>query len=375
MFTKTDPRIAFYCSSTSWGGLEMNTIRYALWMQESGFNVSVFCVVDTPLHSFAKENALNIVLVKRNRKYADLLNAWRVHRLFQKNKIQWVWFRDTRDMDLLFWVKLLGRNRIKVLYQQAMQLGVDKKDVLHTLRFKAIDVWISTLSFLKSQVVSRTHFPEHKIHVVPLGTDASVLDTARKTKNDACAALGLDASKFIIGIIGRIDPLKGQHTVINALQLLKDESMHLIIVGESTKNEGNHYEVELKQKVRSLGLQHAVSFFPYSKNVALFYSAMDVFVMASKGETFGTVTIEAMAMGVPVIGTNTSGTPELLDHGKSGLLFTPENADELSQHLENIAKDKLLRESLIQTARERFEKNYSKRASVGALEAIIRQYS
>lgn len=375
MSTKINQHLAFYCSSSSWGGLEMNTIRYAQWMQECGFSVTLFCIANSPILSHAQSTKLNIVIVNRNKKYADLPNAIRVMKHFKKLQIDWVWFRDTRDMALLALAKRLSGNGFKLLYQQAMQLGVNKKNIFHTLRFNAIDVWVSTLPFLKKQVEQRTHFPSSKIFVVPLGTDDQLMREQKKSKSDACQLLGLNPERFIVGIVGRIDPLKGQHTLINALQLMHDENIHVIIVGESTKNESNHYELELKQKVRSLGLQHVVSFFPYSNNVATYYSAMDVFVMASKGETFGTVTIEAMSMGLPVVGTNASGTPEILDHGKAGLLFEPDNADELSQCIATLKSDIALRQSLSKTAQQRFNTYYSKAASVAQLKNILLHHS
>ena len=57
--------------------------------------------------------------------------------------------------------------------------------------------------------------------------------------------------------------------------------------------------------------------------------------MASKAETFGMVTIESMAAGTPVIGSNAGGTPELLDDGKRGILFETMNAESLSEAIKH----------------------------------------
>jgi glycosyltransferase involved in cell wall biosynthesis len=56
-----------------------------------------------------------------------------------------------------------------------------------------------------------------------------------------------------------------------------------------------------------------------------------MFVLASKSETYGMVTIEAMASGLPVIGTAEGGTLDIIAHEKSGLLFSPMNEDELAE--------------------------------------------
>ncbi|MEZ4800432.1 MAG: glycosyltransferase family 4 protein [Flavobacteriales bacterium] len=361
--------IAFYCSSTSWGGLEMNTIRYAIWMREAGHHVKVFCVENSPIHQRASEANLPIQLVSRNRKYFDFINANKVAKLFKKEGITLVWFRDTRDMDLLAWSKIFSGKKWKLLYQQAMQLGVDKKDIFHSFRFRSIDYWVSTLNFLKDQVVLRTKVDPKKISVIPLGVDVEIfnrnISKATSRKN-----LNLPEEGFIAGIIGRIDPLKGQHTFINAIQLSHNK-IHGVVMGESTKNESNQYEVDLKHKVRSLGLNKLIHFKPYSKDVFDFYNAIDVFVLASQGETFGTVTIEAMSFGLPVIGTNSSGTPEILNHGKCGKLFEPDNAQELTEHLLFLQSNPDLMNDLGQKGKKRFTELYSKKASISAIEQLI----
>jgi glycosyltransferase involved in cell wall biosynthesis len=371
MSTKTKKNIIFYCSSISWGGLEMNTVRYAAWMKEQGYPVKLLCVADSPIHDKAKSLSLEIVLVVRNKKYFDIVNAFKIAKLLQQFDADIIWFRDTRDMSLLSWVKKLSSKKFKLLYFQAMQLGVEKKDFFHTARFAAIDYWISTLAFLKQQVKDKTNVPDEKIHVIPIGVDHSLLEKNLIDKKEAKQQLGLNPEKKCIAIIGRIDPLKGQHILINAAQLLHREDFEILIVGESTRNEGNRYEIELKQKIRSLGMQSRVFFKPYTDNVATYYNATDIFVMASKGETFGTVTVEAMSFGIAVIGTNSSGTPELLEQGRSGMLFEPDNAEELSNNLRLLLDDESLRYEIGAKGKRRFLTYYSKQASIDAFVKLI----
>ena len=349
----------------------MNTVRYAEWMQEQGYTVELFCVGNSPIHLKALKQNIDVILVARNKKYFDLLNAYKVARLVSHYKADIVWFRDTRDMSLLSWVKKISSKKFKLLYFQAMQLGVVKKDILHTARFSAIDYWVSTLAFLKQQVIEKTNVSKEKIHVIPIGVDRALLEKSTIQKEEAKRQLGLNPEKKCIAIIGRIDPLKGQHILINAAQLLHRDDFEILIVGESTRNESNRYEIELKQKIRSLGMQGSVFFKPYSDSVATYYSATDIFVMASKGETFGTVTVEAMSFGIPVIGTDSSGTPELLDKGKAGLLFEPDNAEELSNMLRLLLEDISLREEIGAKGKRRFLTHYSKQASIDAFIKLI----
>jgi D-inositol-3-phosphate glycosyltransferase len=351
----------------------MNTARYAEWMKEEGFAVSMFCVDQTPLHREALRLGIETHIIRRNGKYFDLINALRVARFFRKAKVDVCWFRDTRDMDVLGWAKRFTRGSFRLLYQQAMQFGVSKKDVFHTLRFSSIDAWVSTLEFLKQQVVDSTHFPTEKIHVVPLGVDADRLMKASSTKSQARHHYHLPADAFVFGLMGRIDPLKGQHTAIEALSILHRQGCkaHLLLVGESTRNEGNEYAQRIHEQIQTAGLQHCVHLHPYTTEVAFFYQSIDAFLLCSKGETFGTVTVEAMACGVPIIGTNSSGTPELLGNGAFGQLVAPENAEELAQSMLDMIKDYAAAEAKAERAKEVFAMRYSKDASVQAMRKIV----
>lgn len=353
----------------------MNTVRYARWMSDRGWKVKIFCVENSPIHQQSAEQELEIVPVKRNRKYFDLLQAYRVSKLFEQHEIALCWFRDTRDFDLLGWVKRWSGGRLKLLYQQAMQFGVSKKDFMHTFRFKPVDAWISTLEFLAEQVRKQTHFPSEKIHVIPLGVDSMAWESEQLTQAEARQELGLPLKAKMMGIIGRIDPLKGQHIALEAFLKIAETypDLHLLIFGESTLHEGNDYEKKLHESSSHSPYHDRIHFRPYSKRVQLFYHAIDLFLLCSKGETFGTVTIEAMSFSKPVIATNSSGSPEILDGGQCGLLFEPENAQDLALAMKKMLDDPELAKSLASLGRKQFERKFSSKSSVDTLERVVQQ--
>ena len=112
------PKIAFYCSSISWGGLEMNTLRYAKAFQAEGFQVEVYLVEGTTLFQHAIEQELPVISIERNKKYFDFKRARQVAKQFEKDEIDIVHFRDNRDLDFLGWMKFFSSRKIKLVYHQ-----------------------------------------------------------------------------------------------------------------------------------------------------------------------------------------------------------------------------------------------------------------
>ena len=335
--------IAFVCSSTSWGGLEMNILRYAEWMSNESFKTTLWCVENSPLYDAAKKTSLAVITIPRHRKYFAFGKALRLARQLKKHKVDLVWIRDTRDIDTCgLAVRLNGH--AKLVYQQAMQLGIDKRDIFHTMRFRRIDLWISTLQFLADQVKKRTRFPEERIAIVPLSIDTQKYQNLIPNAM-AKDIFGIPKDAIAMGVVGRIDPLKGQEFVIRAHAKLVNEGhpFHLLIVGEPTRNEGEDYLNLLKSLPKELGTENHVVFSPFRTDIETAYAAMDVFIMPSQGETFGMVTIEAMAAGLPVVGTNSSGTPEILGFGNHGLLYNPGDQETFKSNIkELLAKERRL---------------------------------
>jgi D-inositol-3-phosphate glycosyltransferase len=366
--------IAFYCSSIARGGLEMNLVRYASWMSELEWRVKVFCVAGSPIHALAAKAQLEIVLIRRNKKYFNITGAFRIARLFEKEEIDLCWLRDTRDFQILGLAKRISNRPFKLLYQQAMQFGVSKKDLIHTMRFQPVDAWVSTLNFLAEQVRTQTKFPQAKIHVIPLGVDEIPLKKELRSKSTIRKEAGIPHDTHLVGIIGRIDPLKGQHIAIEAIALLHQRGIqaHLLIVGEATLHEGNTYYEKIKHLVEKNNLKSFVHFKPYTENVGAFYRMIDTFVLCSKGETFGTVTIEAMACAVPVIATNSSGSPEILAHGECGLLFAPDDSAALSGCIERYMQEPSLGAEMANKARQKFDLEYSKIVSTKRMDSLMR---
>lgn len=366
-------QLGFYCSSVSWGGLEMNFVKCATWIHSRNYRVIVYCVQGSPIDKALGETNLKVVHVSRNKKYYDFSNARRLKRRFQQDRIKGVWLRDNRDISTIGLAKSFSKGSFKIIYQQAMQLGVSKKDVLHTIRFKKIDAWISLLGFLADQVKEFTNFPAERIHVVPLAVDLSGVEHL-PSREEARNTYRLSGDCMVIGVMGRLSPQKGQHFLVKELAKIRASGINaeLLMVGDLTiGGEEDFFMGELKETIRELELEPHVHLHPFTTSPVNFYRAIDIFIMASKGETFGTVTIEAMKCGVPVLGTNASGTPEILDNGKLGYLYEVDDSVSFIRQIKSIHENPEQARAKAEQAKVAADSIYSKEQVTDQLTGIL----
>ncbi len=144
---------------------------------------------------------------------------------------------------------------------------------------------------------------------------------------------------------------KGVINLIQAFSKLSsyEKDLHLVIaIGKSTNTLQNEFNAAMQMlesyiKLNNVEDRTHVELFKLDEMPEV-YKAADVFVLPSENETFGQVFIEAMASGVPVIGTNVGGIPEIISDSYNGFLVTPDDSTMLEQKLELILNDKELQE-------------------------------
>jgi glycogen synthase len=159
---------------------------------------------------------------------------------------------------------------------------------------------------------------------------------------------------------GRIVPEKGVRTAIVALSLIPNECRSLVtldVVGDGEPS----YQAQLQRLVHRHGLENHVTFHGRVayQDIPMLFRQYDVFVFPSEWEEpFARSVLEAMAAGLPVIGTNTGGTGEVLVAGETGLVFPPGDASTLAHRIQFLVENPSIVRTLVtqaqQVVRERF---------------------
>lgn len=166
---------------------------------------------------------------------------------------------------------------------------------------------------------------------------------------------------------GRLHRVKGHQDLLTSLRLLLDRGIdvQLDIAGEDDAG-GSGYRAELQAHLDALDLSaHARLLGAVSgAEVRRHLLAADVFVLASWHEPLGVAYMEAMACGVPTIGTDAGGVHELIDHGESGLLVPPQSPEVLAEAIAMLADDPALCARFSKAGRARVVQDF--RSSQGA---------
>jgi glycosyltransferase involved in cell wall biosynthesis len=328
-------KIGILCNSLSWGGLELFMGKLALWLQQAGKEVIIFCPTNSKIEQYAITHQLPYQPFTTQWKYADVRAMLRLKKMVQKNEITHFFIGHSKDISLLALTKKILGLPCKLIYPQQMQIGIDKKDILHTFYYRQLYKWISPLPWLKDNTLQRTNIAAEKIQIIPFGIDIQQFTNHHLSKEKARKQLNVPQNTLLAGIIGRLDPSKGHEYLLRALPLVRKAGIDaaIVIIGEESHADTRQYPQFLYNLVQELDINAYVYFRPFQEDVQVAFKALDAFVMASIAETYGYVTIEAMASGVPVVGAKAGGTAEIITDQVTGLHFENKNYEDLAAKL------------------------------------------
>jgi glycosyltransferase involved in cell wall biosynthesis len=203
-----------------------------------------------------------------------------------------------------------------------------------------------------------------KITVIPCGY--SYREFHPVNKEAARKKLGLPVNGKIIMHIGRMVARKGVDNIIRAMGMMKGciDDVRLVIVGGESDQPDPSITPEIG-RLQKLAIENNVTdliIFAGRKSRELlkyYYSSADVFVTTPWYEPFGITPLEAMACGIPVIGSNVGGIKFSVKHRITGILVPPKNPQELSHQLTLILSDDQLRVKMAKNALKRVNEYFT----------------
>ncbi|MBI4974604.1 MAG: glycosyltransferase family 4 protein [Candidatus Omnitrophica bacterium] len=151
----------------------------------------------------------------------------------------------------------------------------------------------------------------------------------------------------IVGTIGRLSPVKGQRTFIEAIKdvICRRHMIQAIIMGDGPE------EIKLKKLVSNLGIEESVQILKSDPDTSKYLAIMDIFVFPSIKEGLGISLLEAMVSGKPCVASDVGGIKDLIKDGSTGILFPVGDVKTLSDSIIRLLDDEVLRKQLGKDAR------------------------
>ncbi len=206
--------------------------------------------------------------------------------------------------------------------------------------------------------------PRHKISVVPNAIEPPPPVPEEEVRALRAAWLGAGHSGPLIGTVARLEPQKGLDVLIRALPLVRRTlpGVRCVIVGQGA------LEPELRALARALHVEEHVVFAGTRRDIPAVLAALDLFVLPSRFEGLSLALLEAMAAGKPVVATAVSGTVEVIDPGRTGILVPPEDEGALARAVLDLLTRPRAMQALGERARAYVLQHYT-------IERIVHQYT
>jgi len=249
-------------------------------------------------------------------------------------------------------------------YELDMLSGLPgRRRLLRRALYGLADAVFTVTGELRSYHAQQAWVSCERIRVIHNGVDTRRFAPQPELRADLRKRFGLPVSGFVVGTVGRMVPIKNHATLLKAAEAMavRGADVHVVLAGTGPELERHQRYVEasvLAGRVRFLGA---------CDDIPAVMNALDVFVLPSLWEGMSNTLLEAMASGLPAVATRVGGNPVLIEEDRTGWLYPPGDAPELTTRLECLARHAELRYQLGAAARERAISHFS-------LERMIRDY-
>ena len=290
-------------------------------------------------------------------------NFIKLAKMIDDNDIDIVHLQWTKDIPTTVLAKLISKRKPKIIQTRNMHMTRFKDDFYHKFLYKNIDTIIGISKKVSEQLIK--FIPDDvrpKIVTWYSGVPKpKIIDDDRK--KELKENFGLK-DEFVVCIVARVEEAKGQHIVLDAVEKLRISGINAkaLIVGHYMDKK---YFEDLQEKYKN------DIFTGFANNANELIQISDCKVMATRNETFGMAIMDAMRCGVCVLGSDSGGPLESIDHEKTGLHFKTMDSDDLYKKLLLLANDSEIKNTLAKNGKEKADKYFDSEIQFNLLKEIL----
>ena len=362
------------CLSEGLGGLELYMFRCSMALsnsQNENSNVIAVLSENSKLKKYFGNNTkIKYRYINHFFRALPLLNALKLAKIIDNNNVDIIHMHWGKDLALVAIAKFLSQRKPALIYTRQMGVTRYKNDIYHNFLYKQLDLMLTITQQIED--VCKQFIPRYKNKIKKLYYGVKQPDKylEKEQVNTERKTLGLHKNDFVVGLIGRLEPYKGQHLLIKAVHIAKQkgQTIKALIVGHEM-NAG--YRKQLKQQAKTLGVLEDIVFKDFSHEPQQLMQLCDCVVLATVNEAFGLVLPEAMRAGTAVIGSNRGGVLEIIDHQKTGLLFESKNENSLYQQISYFYENSDIKEKIASQGKVKADKVFNDKQHFETLEKLM----
>lgn len=303
-------------------------------------------------------------------------NAWHFAREFKKRGVTHlhIHFANRATHTALF-LKKAGFTYSFTAHAQDFMVDLANDDLLREM-IREATFTAAVSNYSRQLLVNLCPDAESRIHRVYNGIDPTQFP--KSTPGNPPSTINLQPSTpppLRLISIGRLIDFKGFPVLLDAIAILRDNHVPVLlqIIGEGPLRSALEAQIDRLQLHAEVRLRGVLS----QEEIKNELAASDAFALAcltdSKGATdiLPTVILEAMACGLPVVSTTLAGVPEMVLHGRTGLLAPPADAPALADHLTTLARDSSLRARLGEAGLQHVQETFSLAKTAGHLASLF----
>jgi sugar transferase (PEP-CTERM/EpsH1 system associated) len=233
-----------------------------------------------------------------------------------------------------------------------------------------VDQVVAVSESVRRHLVEREGVPAARVMVIRNGISGDAFKGPNR-RHEVRAELRLREDQPVVGVVGRLDPVKNHALLMRAMKRILDRlpAVRLLVIGDGP------LRVELEALATSLRIKDHVAFLGNRADVPELLSAIDLFVLPSVSEGLSLTLIECCAAGKPAVATDVGGNREVVMQGETGLLVPSEDEKALAVAVLDLLTDARRSAAMGRAARRRFEAEFSLDTMVSQYRALYERVS
>ena len=327
-------------SSRGWGGQENRTLQECLQLRARGVELMLLCPPDSGLSKRGREQGFAVAEVAMPRSL-DPLAVLRIAAALRRFRPDVINTHSGRDTILAGLAARLVRPRPLVVRTRHLILPITSRATYAWLPDHVVTVSVA----VRENLIAAGILPQ-RISAITTGVDCRRFDPALVSPV-LRKELGLADDAFVVGMVAILRMKKGHQDLLDAaVEVVKAMPQAVFVIAGDGPQRGN-----IERGIAERGLHAQVRLLGLRRDIPEVLRSLDLFVLPTHEEAFGTSCLEAQAMGLPVIASRVGGVPEAVQEGVTGLLVPAKDPHALAAAIIELGRDPQRRRTMGAAAR------------------------